>query len=386
MGNKNTGKKYNEDFKKMIVDLYNSGSSAKDLSSEYGVSEVTIYAWIKKFSPIKTEDGDTVTADEIAKMKKQMLKLQEENDIFKKGYGHIREEVTLAELTTVIDAHKDDHSVKQMCDVLGVSKSTYYQTKKHVESNRDRENREITERIKDIHAESKQRYGAHKIYESLKKEGYNVSIKRVQRLMKKAGIRSIIVKKFRPTPSKETVIERDNILKQDFNTTNINQKWVGDITYINTLRDGWCYLASVMDLHTKKIIGYAFSRSMTTELVLKALDNAYITQQPNDGVVFHSDLGSQYTSEDFRQRIQSYGMDHSFSRKGCPYDNACIESFHAILKKEEVNHVRYLDFNSANIELFKYIEGWYNRKRIHGSIAYKTPQELENELNVHVAA
>ncbi|MDC3422016.1 IS3 family transposase [Aquibacillus koreensis] len=376
MGNKNTGKKYNEDFKKMIVDLYNSGSSAKDLSSEYGVSEVTIYSWIKKFSPIQTEDGDTVTADEIAKMKKQMLKLQEENDIFKKGYGHIREEVTLAEITTVIDAHKDDHSVKQMCDVLGVSKSTYYQTKKHVESNRDRENREITERIKEIHVESKQRYGAHKIYESLK----------VQRLMKKAGIRSIIVKKFRPTPSKETVIERDNILKQDFNTTNINQKWVGDITYINTLRDGWCYLASVMNLHTKKIIGYAFSRSMTTELVLKALDNAYITQQPNDGVVFHSDLGSQYTSEDFRQRIQSYGMDHSFSRKGCPYDNACIESFHAILKKEEVNHVRYLDFNSANIELFKYIEGWYNRKRIHGSIAYKTPQELENELNVHVAA
>jgi len=272
-----------------------------------------------------------------------------------------------------------------MCDVLGVSKSTYYQTKQQVESNRDRENREITEKIKEIHEESKQRYGALKIYESLKKEGYNVSIKRVQRLMKKAGIRSIIVKKFRPTPSKEKVIERDNILKQDFHTTNLNQKWVGDITYINTLRDGWCYLASVMDLHTRKIIGYAFSRSMTTDLVVKALDNAYITQQPND-VVFHSDLGSQYTSEVFTERIQSYGMEHSFSRKGCPYDNACIESFHAILKKEEVNHVRYLDFNSANIELFKYIEGWYNRKRIHGSIGYKTPQELENELNAQVAA
>ncbi|MEQ6378786.1 IS3 family transposase, partial [Bacillaceae bacterium S4-13-56] len=125
-----------------------------------------------------------------------------------------------------------------MCDVLGVSKSTYYQTKQQVESNRDRENREITEKIKEIHEESKQRYGALKIYESLKKEGYNVSIKRVQRLMKKAGIRSIIVKKFRPTPSKEKVIERDNILKQDFHTTNLNQKWVGDITYINTLRDG----------------------------------------------------------------------------------------------------------------------------------------------------
>ncbi|MED4550219.1 IS3 family transposase, partial [Bacillus licheniformis] len=146
------------------------------------------------------------------------------------------------------------------------------------------------------------------------------------------------------------------------------------------------YIASVMDLHSKKIVGYAFSKSMSTDLVLKALDNAYVTQYPNDGVVFHSDLGSQYTSEDFTERIKSYGMEHSFSHKGCPYDNACIESFHAILKKEEVNHVRYLDFNAANIELFKYIEGWYNRKRIHGSIGYKTPQELENKLKAQKGA
>lgn len=127
--------------------------------------------------------------------------------------------------------------------------------------------------------------------------------------MKAAGIRSITVKKFRPTPSKEKVVERENILKRDFSTTTSNEKWVGDITYIYTLKDGWCYLASVMDLHSKKIIGYSFGRSMTTELVTKALENA------------------------------------------------CIESFHAILKKEEVNHVQYLDFNSANMALFQFIEG-----------------------------
>ena len=286
----------------------------------------------------------------------------------------------------MIDEHKGEHSIQQLCDVLGVPRSTYYQSKYQVESKRDHENRQLTERIKEIHAESKQRYGAPKIHETLQKEGFNASIKRVQRLMNEEGIRSITTKKFRPTPSKEKVIERDNILKRDFNTTNINQKWVGDITYINTLKDGWCYLASVMDLHSKKIVGYAFSKSMSTDLVLKALDNAYVTQYPNDGVVFHSDLGSQYTSEDFTERIKSYGMEHSFSHKGCPYDNACIESFHAILKKEEVNHVRYLDFNAANIELFKYIEGWYNRKRIHGSIGYKTPQELENKLKAQIGA
>ena len=196
--------------------------------------------------------------------------------------------------------------------------------------------------------------------------------------MRKAGIKSITVKKFRPTASKQEVAERENIINRDFSTTTVNEKWVGDITYIHTLRHGWCYLASVLDLHTKKVIGYSFSRSMTTEMVKKALENAYVTQKPNDGVIFHSDLGSQYTSDDFAEMIQDYKMTHSFSHKGSPYDNACIESFHAILKKEEVNHVQYLDFNAAKVELFKYIEGWYNRKRIHGSIGYLTPQELED--------
>jgi transposase InsO family protein len=119
---------------------------------------------------------------------------------------------------------------------------------------------------------------------------------------------------------------------------------------------------------------------MTTELISKALENAYLLQKPKDGVIFHSDLGSQYTSEDFEKVIKKFKMVQSFSYKGSPYDNACIESFHAILKKEEVNHVTYLDFHSAKVELFKYIEGWYNRKRIHGSIGYQTPQEVENKV------
>ncbi len=286
----------------------------------------------------------------------------------------------------MIEQNSDQHSVQMLCDVLDIPRSTYYDTLNKTESNRERENRELTQRIKEIHSESKQRYGAPKIHYILGEEGYQVSIKRVQRLMKKAGIQSIVTKKFRPTPSNEKVVERENVLKRDFSTTTMNEKWVGDITYIHTLKDGWCYLASVLDLHTKKIVGYSFSRSMTTDLITKALENAYQTQQPQDGLIFHSDLGSQYTSDEFAKVIESYNMTHSFSHKGSPYDNACIESFHAILKKEEVNHVQYFDFHSAKIELFKYIEGWYNRKRIHGSIGYKTPQELENEISSSTAA
>ena len=271
-----------------------------------------------------------------------------------------------------------------MCDVLEMPRSTYYQSWQKTISKREQENQELTKRIKEIHSESKERYGAPKIHHILCKEGYHVSIKRVQRLMKEAGIRSITKKKFRPTPSKENVVERENIIKRDFSTTTINEKWVADITYIHTIKDSWCYLASVMDLHTKKIVGYSFSRSMTTDLVETALKNAYETQRPEKGLILHSDLGSQYTSDAFAERVKSYHMVQSFNRKGCPYDNACMESFHAILKKEEVNHATYLDFESARIALFKFIEGWYNRKRIHSSLDYKTPQEAEELMRTAV--
>ena len=267
-----------------------------------------------------------------------------------------------------------------MCDVLNVSRSTYYESRNKTISKREQENNALTEKIIVIHNDSHQRYGAPKIYQVLKKKGYQIGFNRVQRLMKEAGIKSITVKKFRPMPSKEKIVERDNLLERDFSTKSINEKWVGDITYINTLKHGWCYLASVMDLHTKKIVGYSFARSMTTDLIKKALENAYHSQRPDKGLIFHSDLGTQYTSDEFKKVIEKYEMTHSFSYKGSPYDNACIESFHAILKKEEVNHVQYIDDRSAEIAMFEFIEGWYNRKRIHGSIGYITPQEMEDRV------
>lgn len=269
-----------------------------------------------------------------------------------------------------------------MCEVLDIPRSTYYRSFERTESKRDRENKQLTEEIQSIHKDSKSRYGAPKIHQSLLKKGYSVSLKRVQRLMKKADLRSITVKKFRPQVSQTVIEERTNHLEQDFSTTSINEKWVADITYIHTLKDGWCYLASILDLHSKKIVGYSFSRSMTVELVLQALHNAVSAQNPETNLIIHTDLGTQYTSEAFENAVKSYGMKQSFSRKGCPYDNACIESFHAILKKEEVHHVKYIDYHSAKLALFQYIEGWYNRKRIHGQLGYRTPQEVEDLIRM----
>ena len=264
-----------------------------------------------------------------------------------------------------------------MCRVLKMPKSTYYQSFHKKPNSYHVANEVLLERIRVIHKESDGRYGAPKIFEVLKQEGYTGSIDRIQRIMKKADIRSIITKKYRPTPTQKPVEERENVLQQDFTTTTINEKWVADITYIHTLRDGWSYLASVLDLHTKKIVGYKFGRKMTVELVLEAMENAVQDQNPAPGLIVHTDLGTQYTSEDFQKQLKKHGMIPSFSRKGCPYDNACIESFHATLKKEEVYRTRYDSFETARVALFKYIEGWYNRKRIHGSIGYLTPDAYE---------
>jgi putative transposase len=156
-----------------------------------------------------------------------------------------------------------------LCEVLGVARSTYYQSHHKIESSLALENKRITKQIIQIYKDSSGRYGAPKIHETLKKQGIYVSLKRVQRLMNKAGVRSIIQAKYKPYQrSNEKNEDRENLLNQDFSTTTINEKWVADITYIPVLKEGWCYLATVMDLHTKKIVGYSFSKTMTAEIVV----------------------------------------------------------------------------------------------------------------------
>ncbi|WP_278319692.1 IS3 family transposase [Garciella nitratireducens] len=156
----------------------------------------------------------------------------------------------------------------------------------------------------------------------------------------------------------------------------MNQKWCTDITSIYTVKNGWTYLASVMDFHSKKILGYAYDTSISARLAVKAVKNACLNVKNTKNIILHSDLGTQYTSHIFEDYLFSKGIIHSYSRKGNPYDNACIESFHSVLKKEEVNHHKYYDFNVAYKAIFEYIESWYNRKRIHSSIDYRTPQEV----------
>lgn len=198
--------------------------------------------------------------------------------------------------------------------------------------------------------------------------------------MKKLDIKSIVVKKYQYQKNQGSVPDdKENILNRDFVADTVFKKLVTDITYIHVVNEGWTYLASVMDLYDRKIIGWSYSKNITAELATQAVKNACINIPDTNGIILHSDLGSQYTSDEFEKYLQEQGMHHSFSRKGNPYDNACIESFHSVLKKEEIYTTTYHTFEEAKNALFEYIESFYNRKRRHSALDYKTPQQVEDE-------
>ena len=266
-----------------------------------------------------------------------------------------------------------------MCKVLHINRSTYYKVANRIPSARANETQKLDADIMAIYFATKRRYGAPKIHQELLQQGWHVSLKRVQRRMSMLGIHSIVIKKYRHYSSNKPVTERDNILNQDFKATGINQKWCTDITYIHTRKDGWTYLASVMDLYSRKIIGWAYDTTMTAELALKAVQNACLNVPNPEGIILQSDLGTQYTSEVFEKYLAKNKIRHSFSRKGCPYDNACIESFHSLIKKEEIYRRIYKDSKEAYKSIFEYIESWYNRQRTHSSLGYKTPATFHAE-------
>lgn len=267
-----------------------------------------------------------------------------------------------------------------MCKALKFSRSTYYAAINHKTTKRETEYHKFNKQVSDIYIEFKKRYGAVKIQKELCSRGIFCSVKRVQRHMRKLGIKSIVVKKYQYEKNQGKIPEdKENILNRNFKADTVHKKLVTDITYINVVNEGWTYLASVMDLYDRKIIGWSYGKNMTAELATQAVKNACMNITNTKDVILHSDLGSQYTSTEFENYLSSKGIIHSFSRKGNPYDNACIESFHSVLKKEEVYTTTYHTFEEAKTALFEYIESFYNRKRCHSALGYKTPQQVEDE-------
>ena len=286
-----------------------------------------------------------------------------------------------------IDDNKEQFNVRLLCKCLGIHHSVYYYHCKQQTNSYKIANQQLDIKIKKIYDESKGRYGSPKITKILNNNGIKVSQKRVARRMKFLGLRSIVIKKYNHAGSSRTddAKEYQNLLKQDFFAEKPSQKWVGDITYIYTKETGWTYLAIVMDLFDLKVVGWNYGLNMTDNLVIDAFNKALINRGFNKDGIFHSDRGSQYTSNDFEQLLREHEFKHSYSKKGYPYDNASMESFNAILKKEEVNVSNYETFNEAKIAIFEFIESWYNNKRIHSSLNYVTPNEKYNNYIANLA-
>jgi len=264
-----------------------------------------------------------------------------------------------------------------MCKVLKVYRSGYYAWLKRPDSERKQRRRKLTRRIHEIFLSSRRLYGSPKITRILREEGIRVGQKTVAELMRKSGLKSRTVRKYKATTnSKHTHPVHDNILNQTFEAERPNQVWMADITYCWT-NEGWLYVASIMDLFTRKIVGWKADSRMTKELVIDALDQAYQREKPSAGVLHHSDRGSQYASKEYQEKLKQYNMIGSMSRKGCCYDNACIESFHSVIKRELVHLEKFKTRARAKREIWEYIERWYNRRRIHSSIDYKTPVQFQ---------
>jgi transposase InsO family protein len=275
-------------------------------------------------------------------------------------------------------AEKAHFEVRRMCRVLGIAPSRYYDWERKQQSERARREAELLASIRRIFAKFRGRYGAPRVHGELAREGVAVSRKRVARLMREAGLRAKGSRKYKATTDSDHALPvAPNLLQRDFKTDRPNAVWVSDITYIWT-REGWMYLAAIVDLYSRKIVGWSLAERMTASLVCDALDAAVMLRRPAPGLLFHSDRGSQYASHAFRRRLWRHQMRQSMSRRGNCWDNAVAESFFATLKKELIRD-RALDTRAqARAEIFEYLEVFYNRQRAHSLLSYETPDAFED--------
>ena len=274
-----------------------------------------------------------------------------------------------------ITQHKNTFPIRLMCRLLRVSASGYYAWRTRAESRRTGYDRELTRAIRQLHAESDGTYGSPRIHAELQAEGFTCGRAKVARLMHNAGLKGCPKRRFRVT-TKSGMTRALNLLDQNFSADTANQRWASDITFIWT-DQGWLYLAVVMDLYSRRIIGWSMSRRINRHLVTNALTMALGQRQPEGELIHHSDRGVQYLSDDFQDLLKVNNIICSMSDRGSCYDNAVVESFFASLKRERVQRKKYRTRDEARADVFDYIERFYNRQRRHGYVGNISPAEFE---------
>lgn len=278
-----------------------------------------------------------------------------------------------------IKEHRKDYPIGIMCRLLSASRSGYHRWIKRKLSAREFENRRLLEIIVFHYKKSKRTYGLPRILAAIRRQVLKVNKKRVARLMRENNIKAKTKRRFKVTTVQNSKASAsENLLNQNFTASSENKIWTGDITYLWT-KEGWLYLAVVMDIYSRKIVGWSIDSSLSAELVIRALMMAIVHRNPLRGIIFHSDRGSQYTSSSFRSILKNYGIVQSMSSTGNCYDNAITESFFHTLKTELTYWEKYQTRDEAKGSIFEYIEINYNRRRLHSSLGYLSPVEFEEK-------
>lgn len=276
-----------------------------------------------------------------------------------------------------VETCHNKYSIGRMCLMLGISRSGYYAWKNRETSPREQSNQALIDHIRRVYKKYRKSYGSPRVHAQLKKEGISCTRKRVARLMRQDGMKCQRKhRKIITTNSKHDFPVAPNTLNREFQAEKPNEKWVADITYIST-DEGWLYLAGVLDLYSRRIVGWDMSSQIDATLVENALRMALYQRQPGKGLLHHSDRGSQYASHQIRNILAANQIQVSMSAKGNCYDNAVMESFWGTLKNEWVHHQKYQTRSQARMDIFSYIEGFYNTVRLHSTLGYLSPAEYE---------
>ncbi|WP_420804614.1 IS3 family transposase [Thioclava pacifica] len=368
--------KFSDDFKRdAVAQITERGYPVREVAERLGVSQYSLYSWKKKFA--KASSGDAEKDDEIRRLKRELLRVTEERDILKKANRVFRQGCQVR--YAFVAEHRGQFSIRAMCRCLRIQPSGFYAWLKAPLSKRAQEDERQIALLKEAWVESGKVYGHRKLHDDLLEQGESVCLNRVARLTKLAGIKAQIGYKRRPGKygGKPSVVV-DNALDRRFDVATPDSVWVTDITYIRT-QEGFAYLAVVIDLFSRRVVGWAMQSRQTTEVVLQALLMATWRRKPREKVLIHSDQGSQFTSMDWAAFLRAHNLEHSMSRRGNCHDNAVAESFFNLLKRERIRRRTYRTREEARQDVFDYIEMFYNPKRKHARNGMLSPVDFERQ-------
>ncbi|MCK4712577.1 MAG: IS3 family transposase [Marinosulfonomonas sp.] len=374
------GRTRTDEFRKDAVRIaLTSGLTRKQVASDLGVGMSTLNKWITTH-----RDTDVVSKEDLGlaqendRLRRENRILKEEREIPKKGHSVLREPKAVR--FKFIEEHRSAFSIGRMCHVMDVSSRGLRAFRSRPASRRQRSDLITLAHIKEQSRLSLGSYGRPRMTEELKELGLNIGRRRVGRLMRQNGISVVRTRKHKvTTDSNHKFNIAPNLLDRNFTAAGPNQKWAGDITYIWT-REGWLYLAVILDLHSRRVIGWAVSNRMKRDLAIRALGMAIAFRAPSKGCIHHTDRGSQYCSHDYQKILRQHGFKASMSGKGNCYDNAAVETFFKTIKAELIWRYSWETRRQAEMAIFEYINGFYNPRRRHSALGWKSPVAFERKV------